>query len=270
MRRFSSTILAGFILFSSFGTVRADESTVVLGQQEIESFKGSIALLKPLSASDLPLTYEQAKWSLRVHFPKQWTTTDHKKTSTKLETWFTQYPSDDPSAQDDGIIILRAIQRPKAVGVADVDPYFDQIANLKPQETIGDWYIPSMGALERSDITMSGQNGRQFLFMSSHEVPYIGVVRIIAIDKTFYALEMFHAAKGAPAVYKVYDAMSKDLTIGKSTSSAKATTKSALSSLSSKATVTAKSSSSTRSRRSVRSVSRKSSVRSSSLRNRIK
>jgi hypothetical protein len=117
-----------------------------------------------------------------------------------------------------GQIELHVTKRPKTTTIADLDPFFDRLANLSPTDTIGDWYIPSIGALERSDITMAGQAGRQFLYVSDRGSPYIGAMRMIVIKDTIYTLEMFYDAKSAASAYAIYDAMSKELKIGQGSS----------------------------------------------------
>jgi hypothetical protein len=189
----------------------ADDEQPIAGKAVFENFKKEIAASKFVPPS-LSKIYGQPLWGTHVIYPEEWTYREESKTMYKLGTAFIPMMSEKQTP--DGSIYLSALKKTESQSVAMIEKYFKSNAYLSDSPMIGDWFIPSMGNLETSDVTINGGLGKQFMFTINRGDHYIGINRIFLVGNIIYSFEMTASPQWAEEIYAIYESMSKQLKIG--------------------------------------------------------
>lgn len=212
------TLLASLLLAAPL-SLAYDENLPPAGKDTFDAFKKNL-LEYVLHVGALRQLYVQPQFGVQISYPSDWIQMSETKTSTKLDVAF--FPQKD-NKMEDGSVNLRVMKRSVPQTFANLDKFFDERAYMDGgAATIGDWYIPSMSNLEKTDITINGRPGRQYLYTSYRNGKhYVGVSRLFFIDKTLYNVSMFSGAAPERA-YAIFDAMAKSVAVGEAKSASSA------------------------------------------------
>jgi hypothetical protein len=200
-----------FPLLLSPALTLADEEPVA-GKETFKTFTDAIQGI-PLSVPTLAVPYAQPLWGVSVPHPEDWLSQEKTKTTTKLYTSF--YPMTS-NAKIAGSISLTSFKKSVPQSLVTLEKMFDDRAFMSGgTESIGDWYIPSLGNLGRSDVTIAGLPGRQFMYTSFRNGEhYIGVTRMFFLGNVVYDFSMFAPSGSATKVYAIFDQMAQNLSVG--------------------------------------------------------
>lgn len=210
MRRFSLSLLIGTLVLP-LAVSAQEQPSKIYGTDELNTFMQWLPDGATLTPPKLVAPFEQKDKGIIMRYPKDWSVTVSKKTATQLEAFFSPMES---LSRVEGTISLRMLKKQSPLEFSFIDKFFDQNTYLSDGASIGDWYLPGLGALNRSDATIAAQPGRQFMYAFNHGEVYIGVERMFIIGSAIYDISMWAPTKYAKDVYPVFDAMSKDLKIG--------------------------------------------------------
>ncbi len=124
----------------------------------------------------------------------------------------------------DGAYAMLSVQKLPAfrgaeMALSDIDGAFENATQLSNNQSLGDWYIPSMSNLVTSTGTLLGHPSREYAFQAEpRTTTYYFRMSYTSFGGNFYALEM-QSPEDSPAFHNAWVTMREALNAEKSSSS---------------------------------------------------